>query len=239
MRVFHGSYTAVSEIDLSKGRSNLDFGKGFYVTNIRSQAEYWATRTGRFHKTDGVVSEFEFYENAFEHYELNVLRFSGYTEQWLDFVVLNRNPESPIPAHNYDIVEGPVANDDVNDRIDDYLAGVVSKADFLKELTHHKPTHQICLCTVRSLQMIKPVDKKYYINVKHISRPIIEKLITEQKIDKHVAADMLYDSKIFSQLSDKSTGLHQKPWTEIYEMLKTELAQNKETLDTRQQKQGD
>ena len=35
MIVFHGSYTAVNEIDLTKGRSNLDFGKGFYVTNIR------------------------------------------------------------------------------------------------------------------------------------------------------------------------------------------------------------
>ncbi|MDR2147475.1 MAG: DUF3990 domain-containing protein [Tannerella sp.] len=223
MRVYHGSYTPVSEIDLTKGRSNLDFGRGFYVTNIRSQAEYWAARTGRFHKTDGIVSEFEFYENAFEHYELKVLRFSGYTEQWLDFVVLNRDPKSPIPAHDYDLVEGPVANDDVNARIDDYLAGAVSKADFLKELSHHKPTHQICLCTARSLQMIEPTDKKYYMNVRHISRPIIEKLIAGQNIDKYDAADMFYNSKTFSELSDKTTGLYKKQWTEIYDLLKTEL----------------
>jgi len=223
MKVFHGGYTVISEIDLTKGRSNLDFGKGFYVTNIRAQAEYWATRAGRFHKTDGIVSEFEFYENAFEHYELNVLRFSGYTEQWLDFVVLNRDPKSPIHAHDYDIVEGPVANDDVNARINDYLAGIVSKADFLNELSYHKPTHQICLCTARSLQMIEPIDKNYYINVKHISRPIIEKLITEQNIDKYDAADMLYNSKTFSQLADKTTELYKKQWTEIYDMLTTEL----------------
>jgi hypothetical protein len=223
MKVYQGSYTTVSEIDLTKGRNNLDFGKGFYVTNIRSQAEYWAMRTGRFHKTEGIVSEFEFYENAFEHYELKVLRFLGYTEQWLDFVVLNRDPKSPIPAHDYDIVEGPVANDDVNDRIDDYLAGSVSKADFLKELAHHRPTHQICLCTARSLQMIEPIDKKYYISVKHISRPIIEKLVTEQNIDKYDAPDMLYNSKTFSQLSDKTTELYKKQWTELYDMLKIEL----------------
>ena len=223
MIVFHGSYTAVNEIDLTKGRSNLDFGKGFYVTNIRSQAEYWAERTGRFHKTNGIVSEFEFYENAFKHFELKVLRFSNYTEQWLDFVVLNRDPLSPIPAHDYDIVEGPVANDDVNDRIDDYLAGLVPKAEFLKELSHHRPTHQICLCTARSLQMIKAIDKKYYINVKHISRPIIEQLIAEQNIDKYNAADMLYNSKVFSDLSDKTTELHKKQWTEIYDILKIEL----------------
>jgi AraC-like DNA-binding protein len=223
MRVYHGSYTEVSEIDLTKGRSSLDYGKGFYVTGIRSQAEYWATRSGRFHKTDGVVSEFEFYENAFDHFELKVLRFSSYTEQWLDFVVLNRNPKSPIPAHDYDIIEGPVANDDVNNRINDFLAGIVSKADFLTELSHHKPTRQICFCTVRSLQMIEPIDKKHYITVKHISRPIIEKLITEQHIYKYDAADIFYNSKTFSRLSDKTTGFHKKHWMDIYDMLKTEL----------------
>jgi len=208
VRVYHGSYAAVDVIDLTKGRNHLDFGKGFYVTRIRSQAEFWAARSGRFHKTDGVVSEFEFYENAFEHYDLKVLRFSGYDEQWLDFVVLNRDPKSPIPAHDYDIVEGPVANDDVNARINDYLAGMVSKADFLKELAIHKPTHQICLCTIRSLQMIEPIDKKYYVNVKHISRPIVEMLITEYQFDKYETADTLYNSKTFSKLSDKTTGLY-------------------------------
>jgi len=223
MRVFHGGYAAVDEIDLAKSRSHLDFGKGFYVTGIRSQAEFWVARTGRFHKTDGVVSEFEFYENAFEHFDLKVLRFSGYDEQWLDFVVLNRDPQSPIPAHDYDIVEGPVANDDVNDRINDYLAGVVSKTDFLKELAMHRPTHQICLCTARSLQMIEQIDKKYYVNVKHIARPIIEMLITERKLSKYDAADMFYNSKTFSALSNKTTGLYQKQWTEIYDLLKTEM----------------
>jgi len=223
MRVFHGGYTFIDVIDLTKGRSNLDFGKGFYVTSIRSQAEFWAARTGRFHKTEGVVSEFEFYENAFEHYDLKVLRFSSYDEQWLDFVVLNRDPKSSIPAHDYDIVEGPVANDDVNDRINDYLAGVVSKIDFLKELALHRSTHQICLSTVRSLQMIEPIDKKYYISVKHIARPIIEMLMTEQELSKYEAADIFYNSKVFSALSDKTTGLHQKQWTEIYNLLKTEM----------------
>jgi hypothetical protein len=226
MKVFHGGYTIVSEIDLTKGRSNLDFGKGFYVTNIRSQAEYWATRTGRYHKTDGIVSEFEFYERAFTDKMYKVLRFADYNEEWLDFVVLNRDPITEESQHDYDIVEGPVANDDVNDRIDDYLAGMVSKVDFLKELVHHRLTHQICFCTVRSLQMIEPIDKKYYINVKHISRPIIEKLIAEQNIDKYDAADMLYNSKVFADLSDKTTEFHNKKWTEIYEMLKVELNLN-------------
>lgn len=223
MKVYHGSYVEVSEIDLTKGRSNLDFGRGFYVTCIRAQAEYWATRTGRHHKTEGIVSEFDFYERAFTDAMYRVLRFSEYSEDWLDFVVLNRDPITEEQRHDYDIVEGPVANDDVNARMEDYLAGMVSKADFLKELIHHKPTHQICFCTVRSLQMIEPIDKKYYINVKHISRPIIERFIAEQNIDKYAAVDMLYNSRIFADLSDKTTGLYLKSWQEIYEMLKSEL----------------
>jgi hypothetical protein len=223
MKVFHGSYIQVSEINLAKGRSNLDFGKGFYVTNIRSQAEYWAIRAGKFHKTIGFVSEFEFYERAFTDSMYKTLRFANYNEEWLDFVVLNRDPVTEEQRHDYDIVEGPVANDDVNDRINDYLAEIVSKIDFLKELAHHKPTHQICLCTTRSLQMIEAQDKKYYIDVKHISRPIIEMLMSEQKMNKYDAADMLYNSKTFSQLSDKTTELYKKQWMEIFDMLKIEL----------------
>jgi hypothetical protein len=223
MIVFHGSYTAVNEIDLTKGRSNLDFGKGFYVTNIRSQAEYWAERTSKFHNTNGIVSEFEFYERAFTDKRYKVLRFANYNEEWLDFVVLNRDPITEEQRHDYDIVEGPVANDDVNDRIDDYLAGLVPKTEFLSELNQHRPTHQNYLCTARSLQMIKEIKKKYYINIKHISRPIIEKLIEEQNVGKYDAADMLYNSKIFSQLSDKTTEFYKKQWTEIYEIFKIEL----------------
>jgi len=59
-----------------------------------------------------------------------------------------------------------------------------------------------------------------------ISRPIIEKLISEQNLDKYDAADLLYNSKIFSNLSDKTTELYKKQWTEIYNMLKTELNLN-------------
>jgi hypothetical protein len=223
MKVYHGSYTEIVDIDLSKSRDNRDFGKGFYITNIRSQAEYWAVRMGKLHRTEGVVTEFTFYDNAFTHWELKTLQFGGYTEAWLDFVVKNRDPHTPVPAHDYDIVEGPVANDNVADRIADYLDNRVSKADFLQELSYHKPTHQICLCTLKSLQMIEPVERKYYIDIKHISRPIIEALVTEYRMVKSDASDTLYNSNVFTQLSDKTTGLYLKDWQEIYEMLKKEI----------------
>ena len=42
MKVYHGSYTEISEIDLLKCKEGKDFGRGFYVTNILLQAEFWA-----------------------------------------------------------------------------------------------------------------------------------------------------------------------------------------------------
>jgi len=224
MVVFHGSYTAITEIDLTKGRDNLDFGRGFYVTNIRSQAEYWAERVGRHHKTSGVVSEFEFYENAFSRFELKVLRFSGYTEQWLDFVVLNRNPQSPTPAHDYDIVEGPVADDKISRNVTKYLKGKISKDRFL-EMLRHSENHQICFCTIQSLQMLdyveNPKDVEY--EVSEIGESLLGQLSLDFSIDDETAADKFFSSKTFAQLTDASTGLYKKPWQDIYEMLKAEL----------------
>jgi len=41
MEVFHGSYTKIHKIDLSKGHLNRDFGQGFYVTKFRKHAEIY------------------------------------------------------------------------------------------------------------------------------------------------------------------------------------------------------
>jgi hypothetical protein len=55
MKVYHGSYTKIDKIDVSKCENRRDFGKGFYVTKIRKQAEEWAEKTGNRHHTEGVV----------------------------------------------------------------------------------------------------------------------------------------------------------------------------------------
>ncbi|MDR0866330.1 MAG: DUF3990 domain-containing protein [Candidatus Symbiothrix sp.] len=220
MRVYHGSYAKIENIAFTKCRPYRDFGKGFYVTKIRSQAEYWAERRGRRNDNKGYVTEFEFIETAFEHWEFKVLRFENYNEEWLDFVIMNRNRTLPIPAHDYDIVEGPVADDDVTNRIDDYIESRVSKADFLEELTFHRPTHQICLCTHQSLQALERIDKK---TVQRIDDTLIESLISDYGITEEKAIDAYFDSNTYQQLIDESTDLYLKPWTDVYKLLLTEL----------------
>ena len=70
MKVYHGSYMQIEEIDLSKCEIGKDFGQGFYVTNIKEQAQFWAERKGLDNGTKGFVTEFEFNENAFLYFKL-------------------------------------------------------------------------------------------------------------------------------------------------------------------------
>jgi hypothetical protein len=223
MRVYHGSYMIIEQIDLTRCRSHTDFGRGFYVTKILRHAEKWSVNIGRRHKTQGVVSEFEYRENDFTHQICKIKKFDDYDEEWLDFVVMNRNENIPEPAHDYDIVEGPVADDKVQNRIDLYLEGGISKSDFLKELTYHEETHQICFCTINSLQTLSYIDKTLRRNITDISESLLEAIILEKNIDSKTALDIFYASDTFANLSDKNTKLYEKTWQEIYEMLKKEL----------------
>jgi len=222
MRVYHGSYTKVEKIDLSLCRPFRDFGRGFYVTKLRRHAESWAANVGRRHNAQGVVSEFEYRENAFTQHICRIKRFEAYNEEWLDFVVVNRNENNAAPAHSYDIVEGPVADDKVQNRISEYLTGKVSKADFLKELTYHEETHQICFCTLNSLQTIDCINDTPRSEVTTISEPLLEVLMTDNSLNEVEATDLFFSSDTFAQLSNSATGLYKKSWQEIYEMLKAE-----------------
>jgi hypothetical protein len=223
MIVYHGSYIEIKQIDLSKCEPYRDFGQGFYVTKIRQHAENWAKRKSRF-KHNGFVSEYEFYYSELLTRNCKIRQFENYNEEWLDFVVLNRNDKNPTPVHDYDIVEGPVADDKVQNRIIDYLNGEVTKTGFLEELKWHEETHQICFCTVASLQFLKQMDSaKIVSKFLHIGEPIVEKLVLDFDFDEKTATDKFFSSNTFSKLADTSNQLYEKKWTEIYKLLWNEL----------------
>jgi hypothetical protein len=225
MIVYHGGYIEIKKIDLTKCEPNKDFGRGFYVTGIKEQAEIWAKRIGKDHNCKGVVTEFIFYENAFIDGVHRVLRFDSYNDAWLDFVTLNRRKDSPLPAHDYDIVEGPVADDRISRQIDNYIEGKISREKFLTMVSYEEPTHQICFCTADSLLMLEYKDKSIDISyeISEIGEPLLEKLMLDNQIDEIKATDLFYNSGTFTQLADESTGFYLKPWQEIYEMFKKEL----------------
>ena len=219
MKLYHGSYTEINVIDLKKSKPYKDFGRAFYLTKYYEQAKIWANRLGREYKKEGIVTEFEFDEYAYEDESLKVLKFDKYDEQWLDFVVFNRSKRNP--THEYDIVEGPVADDDVTQQIDIYLEGKITKKDFLDELRYYKPTHQIAFCTLESLQMLERVNKNKFVN--DIDDAITQSLVTELDITEQQAIDLYFQSKTYSRLIDENTEFFKKNWQEIYELLKIEL----------------
>lgn len=142
MLIYHGSNTAVENPRILINGHYKDFGYGFYCTNIEKQAKRWAlTRRGA-----SVVSHYQYVKNK----ELKILEFPDMTEEWLQFVVECRSGIE----HDYDIVEGPMADDQIWDYVEDYMAGKISKAAFWELVKFKYPTHQIVFCTERALETI-------------------------------------------------------------------------------------
>ena len=224
MKLYHGSYIMVKEIDLSKGERYRDFGRGFYTTKFRLQAESWAKRIGTKHGNSGFVTEFEFNETFFDpSRKYNVLRFDGYTNEWLDFVVLNRDDKFIEQRHDYDIVEGPVADDKIQFRLRQFLNGRVSRGQFLKELSYCEETHQICFCTLKSLQTIEYMSNDTIFDIEDIGEKIIEKLMLDKQIDEVLATDLFFNSVTFADLETETTQLRKLSLPEIYKLLLSEL----------------
>ena len=140
--VFHGSVVEVSKPLVILGRKNLDFGQGFYVTDIKEQAVRWATRMATRRLSAPVLNTYTFdREEARDNYRY--LRFEAYDKAWLDFIVASRKGQQQWKA--YDVIEGGVANDNVIDTVEDYIHGRMSAEAALTELSKHQPNNQICI----------------------------------------------------------------------------------------------
>ena len=225
MLVYHGSYAKIDRIDLSQCLPNKDFGQGFYVTKFRQHAESWAKVMGRRYKTEGYITEFVYYDSPFTEHLCKVKHFYSYNEECLDFVVINRNPMSPM--HDFDIVEGPIANDKIQTRINDYLIGKINKQDFLNELTYHEDTHQICFCTLKSLLTLKFTSENSYSELIHLSEKILEHLVVKMEIDEIQAMEIYYSSKFFTSLLEDTSNILKESWEISYKILETELMSQK------------
>lgn len=194
------------------------------LQNSKKQAEIWANRKGRRYKNNGVITEFEFGFNELVKHHCKIKQFETYNEEWLDFVILNRNAENPIPAHDFDIIESPVVDDKIQNRIVDYLDGEISKVQFLEEIKHHGENHQICFCTTASLvYLTRNNGTKEVSKFLHITEPITEKLVENFAFNELTAIEKFYTSETFAKLSDTTTKLYLKPWEDIYKLLLIEL----------------
>ncbi len=159
IRLYHGSNVVIEQIDLSRSKRGKDFGQGFYLNFNPDQAMTMAIRTTRI-LNDGqpTLSCFEFDESAAKESGLNIKIFPDYSEEWAEFVVMNRKNNSDIPAHPFDIVIGPIADDTVGVQIRRYIMGYLTAAALVEELKF-KGDHavQYFFGTPRAVELLKRI----------------------------------------------------------------------------------
>ena len=146
MIVYHGTTMEIKEPNVSFSKNYLDFGKGFYVTTYKEQAERWALRKALRLNKEAVVNIYELNENN----NAKILNFETENEAWIDFVCDCRRGGKEY--ENYDIIKGGVADDNVFKAIDMYEKGIWDKKRTLEELKCYKTNDQICIVNQKNIE---------------------------------------------------------------------------------------
>ena len=140
--VYHGSNVEVSVPRILQNGFYKDFGYGFYCTGYEKQAKRWAmTRKG-----DSVINHYEYKADP----KLKVLIFDEMTDELLDFVADCRRGIE----HYYDIVEGPMADDQIWNFVEGFIDGRISRRAFWELVKFNYPTHQVVFCTEAALKTL-------------------------------------------------------------------------------------
>ena len=155
MILYHGSDVKVINPEIIKSEKGKHFGCAFYLTPIKDQAERMAKRKQRMNNSaSAIVSVFEFDEKS-----LNTLNYKSFTNpdlEWLDMIIKCRS--NPSFSHDYDIVEGKIADDSVGETVLFVLDGVIKKEDAIERLRFQKINSQIAFCTEKSLTLLRFVE---------------------------------------------------------------------------------
>ncbi len=158
MILYHGSTELIDKPEIRKGDVYLDFGIGFYTTTSFEQAERWAKiKMRRSNVSLGYVSIYEFDIDAVQK-ELTIKRFENADEEWLSFVVNNRNGN--IINDNVDMHIGPVADDNVYQSIRLFETGAYDAEYTVKKLKTEILHDQWTLHNNKVLQFLRFVDSK-------------------------------------------------------------------------------
>lgn len=136
MKLYHGSNTDIQQIDFVKSKPNKDFGRGFYLTTDKHQAQQLAEQRALFFGGEPVINTYLFDEETLKDDSLNIKMFDDYTVEWVEFVVANRFNPTAQAIHNYDIVYGPIANDKVGVQIELFTDNLIDMPTLIQRLKY-------------------------------------------------------------------------------------------------------
>lgn len=157
MILHHGTNIYFDTIDLKKSKPNKDFGKGFYLSANYDQGMAMANvKVEQLELGAPIVLSYEIDESLLE--KLNVKQFDCYSEEWAEFILLNRRNTSEQPAHNYDVVFGPIANDRVGVQLWKYETQSIDLPTLVRNLQHMKGiTFQYFFGTEKAVKLLKRI----------------------------------------------------------------------------------
>ena len=142
MIVYHGGTDKVEHPKVEVSRENLGFGKGFYITDIKQQAEEWAKRISDRRRLPWVINAYSLnIDSVLSNFRCKIFR--DYNGEWLDFIVESRLGNKP--WLKYDYIESGVANDRVIDTINLYMADLMTRDVAIGRLAEHRPNNQMCI----------------------------------------------------------------------------------------------
>lgn len=167
MRLYHGSNIVIDNINLAVCRPYKDFGKGFYLTDIEEQAKKMAIRVSRIYGGNPFVNVFEIQDDFEVISDIKIKDFGLHTtEEWATFVMNNRNRsfenvKDPLcnQDNKYDIVIGPVADDNMALLFRQYENEIIDFDTLLKGMIYKKTSSQYSFHTEKSIKLLRKVDR--------------------------------------------------------------------------------
>ena len=165
MRLYHGSNIVIDSINLAMCRPYKDFGQGFYLTDIEEQAEKMATRVSKIYGGFPVGNIYEIDDDFRELPGLRIKDFGVHTtEEWAKFIMNNRNrtftDEKSLLCNRdnkYDIVIGPVADDNMALLFRQYENEIIDFSTLLKGMIYRKTSSQYSFHTEKSIKLLRKV----------------------------------------------------------------------------------
>ncbi|MBR2168072.1 MAG: DUF3990 domain-containing protein [Paludibacteraceae bacterium] len=158
MKLYHGSNTDIQQIDFAKSKPNKDFGRGFYLTADKHQAQQLAEQRALFFGGEPVINTYLFDEETLKDDSLNIKMFDDYTVEWAEFVVANRFNPTAQAIHNYDIVYGPIANDKVGVQIELFTDNLIDMPTLIQRLKYLQGiTFQYFFGTEKAIALLQKI----------------------------------------------------------------------------------
>ena len=151
MILYHGSNVLVSKPKILVTNRMLDFGAGFYTTSSRKQAAKWAkTQTIRHKNGSPIISIYNIDEEVLQG--ISMLKFDSANREWLKFVTDNR--KGMYIGKKYDLIIGPVANDNTMPVINNYMSGMIDEETALILLKPQKLSDQYAFLTEKGISIL-------------------------------------------------------------------------------------